>query len=156
VLFVFTGGFRALSNRNPFKPLDRLDFEKEDVCEVIFSHKKTVKACRLFIEWLKTSGGEYNRSELGQFVRDLANGGVQGGFAYKRSNFYRTILRKLMAFGFISLQAQYDSSAKSKRKVRYAYAPIHQPIPKRTPLGRRSFWRLTWNVAKQQSEELGA
>ena len=137
-----------MSGRNPLKPLDGFDFEKEDVCEVIFSHKKTVKACRLFMEWLKTVGGECTRSELSQFARDLANGHVQDGFTYKRSNFYRTILRRFVALGFISLQPRWEEG-----RYVHKYARIYQGVPKRAPLGGRSFWRLAWEVAKKWNEE---
>lgn len=140
-----------MKRHNPLKPLNGFDFEKEDVCEVIFSHKKTVKACRLFMEWLKTVGGECTRSELSQFARDLANGRAQDGFIYKRSNFYRTVLKKLVALGFISLQPRFDP--KRKGKVSYKYTFSHQPIPKKPPLGGRSFWRLAWEVAKKWNEE---
>jgi hypothetical protein len=137
-----------LKHHNSLKPLNGLDFEKEDVCKVIFSHKKTVKACRLFMEWLKTVGGECTRSELSQFARDLANGRVQDGFTYKRSNFYRTILRRFVALGFISLQPRWEEC-----RYVHKYARIYQLIPKRAPLGDPSFWRLAWEVAKKWNEE---
>ena len=140
-----------MSSRNPLKPLDGLDFEKEDVCEVIFTHRKTALACRLFLDWLKTKGGECTRSELSQFARDLANGRVRDGFTLKRSNFYRTVLKKLVALGFISLQPRFDP--KKRSGTSYVYAPIAQPITKRPPLGERSFWRLAWEVAKQWNKE---
>lgn len=140
-----------MSSRNPLKPLNGLDFEKADVCEVIFTHRKTALAARIFLEWLKTVGGECTRSELSQFARDLANGNVRDGFTYKRSNFYRTVLKKLVAFGFISLQLRFDP--KKRSGTRYVYAPVRQPITKRPPLGERSFWRLAWDVAKKWNEE---
>jgi hypothetical protein len=133
------------------KPLNGLDFEKEDVCEVIFSHKKTVKACRLFFDWLRTMGGEASRTQVSNFARELASGHISKGFTYKRSNFYRTVLKNLLVMGFISLQPRFDPEKRSETS--YVYAPIRQPIPKRPPLGERSFWRLAWEVAKKWNEE---
>ena len=140
-----------MKRHNPLKLLNGFDFEKEDVCEVIFSHKKTVKACRLFLDWLRTMGGEASRTQVSSFARELASGHVSMGFTYKRSNFYRTVLKKLVAIGFISLQPGFD--LKKRRGTSYVYAPIRQPIPKRPPLGERSFWRLVWDVAKQWNKE---
>ena len=140
-----------MSGRNLLKPLNGLDFEKEDICEVIFSHKKTVKACRLFLDWLKNNRNEASRAQVSSFARELAGGHVSKGFTYKRSNFYRTVLRKLMDLGFISLQPRFDPKRKSK--VSYKYAPIRQPIPKRAPLGGDTFWRKTWHLAKQWNKE---
>lgn len=140
-----------MSGRNPLKPLNGLDFEKGDVCEVIFSHKKTVKACRLFLDWLKNNGNEASRAQVSSFARELAGGHIRKGFTYKRSNFYRTVLRKLMSLGFISLQPRFDPEKRSG--TRYVYAPVRQPIPKRPPLGERSFWRLAWEAAKKWNEE---
>ena len=140
-----------MSGHNPLKPLNSLDFEKEDVCEVIFGHKKTVKACRFFLDWLRTVGGEASRTHVSSFARDLASECICEGFTYKRSNFYRTVLKKLMALGFISLQPRFDP--KRKGKVSYKYVPIRQPIPKKPPLGGRSFWRLAWEVARQWNKE---
>ena len=58
-------------------------------------------------------------------------------------NFYRTVLKKLCSRG----------STPRREAERYVYAPVHQPIPKRAPLGGRSFWRLAWEVAKQWNKE---
>jgi len=135
------------------KPLDGFDFEKEDVCEVIFSHKKTVEACRCFIKWLKNNRNQVSRREVSLFARNLAKGRVCKGFRYRRENFYRTLLKRLLDLGFISLQPRYDPE--SKRKVSYKYAPIHQSIPKRSPFGGKSFWKLAWTVAKKWNEEFG-
>ena len=143
-----------MSGRNPLKPLDGFDFEKEDVCEVIFSHKKTAKACRLFLDWLRTMGGDASRIQVSSFSSKLASGQVSRGFSYKRSNFYRTVLKKLMMLGLISLQPRFDSQRKSK--VSYKYTFSHQPIPKKPPLGGRSFWRLAWEVARKWNEEFEA
>jgi len=142
-----------MNRPDQLKPLNGFNFGKEDICAVIFSHRKTAVACHCFIQWLKSNRNEASRGEVSSFARDLANGAIREGFRYRRENFYRTVLRKLVAFGFISLQGRYDASAKSKRKVRYVYAPVHQPIPKRAPLGGRSFWRLAWKVAKKWNEE---
>jgi len=146
-----SGGFGALSGRNLLKPLNGLDFEKEDICEVIFSHKKTVKACRLFLDWLKNNRNEASRAQVSSFARELAGGHIREGFTYKRSNFYRTLLKKLVALGFISLQSRFDPE--SNRKARYVYALIRQPIPKRPPLGGSSFWRRAWDLCNNWNKE---
>jgi len=140
-----------LKHHNSLKPLSGYDFEKEDICEVIFSHKKTVEACRCFIKWLKNNGSQGSRSEVSLFAYNLAKGRVRKGFRYRRENFYRTLLKRLLDLGFISLQPRYDPE--NKRNVSYKYAFSHQPIPKKPPLGGRSFWRLAWEVAKKWNEE---
>jgi len=140
-----------MKHLNPLKPLNGLDFEKEDLCEVIFTHTKTIRAARLFLEWLKDRGNEAGRREVSAFARNLASGHIREGFTYKRSNFYRTLLKKLVALGFISLQFRFD--AKSKRKTRYVYALIRQPIPKRPPLGGPSFWRRAWDLCNSWNKE---
>ena len=129
---------------------DRLRFGKQDVCEVLFSHAKTVRTAKRFIRWLKGNGGEASRSEVSAFAHDLSNGRLEGGFRYARKNFYGTVLRRLQDTGFLSLQSRYDS--KAKRGTRYVYAPVDQPIPNRPPLGGPSFWRNAWELCRLWNE----
>ncbi len=133
------------------KPLDKLDLGKEDICEVIFTHEKSAIACRLFLDWLKNNGSKASRSEVSNFAHELNCGKVRKGFCYKRSNFYRTVLRTLMQLGFISLQERFDPGKKSGTS--YVYAPIKQPLPKRPPLGGKSFWKLAWKLADMWNRE---
>ena len=140
-----------MSNPDQLKPLNGFDFGKEDVCEVIFTHRKTVQAARLFMEWLKTRGGEASREEVSTFAHDLANGRVREGFTYKRSNFYRSVLGCLINLGFMSLQPRFDPKRKSK--VSYRYAPVRQPIPKKPPMGGETFWRKAWHLCRSWNKE---
>ena len=124
-----------------------------DICELIFTHSKTQRACRFFLEWLKTRSGACTRSELSQFGRDLQSGKIELGFTYKRSNFYRLIRRRLLDMGFIALQPRFDYNP-SSRQGQYVqkYAPVRQPIPKRGPDG-WSFYRLAWELCRKWNEE---
>jgi len=136
---------------NSLKPLIGFDFEEGDFCEVVFSHRKTAMACRCFIEWLKSKGDSASRGEVSSFSRSLANGAIREGFRYRRENFYRTVLRRLLDLGFLSLQPHFDPKRKSK--VSYRYAPVRQPIPKKPPLGGETFWRKTWFLCKKWNQQ---
>jgi len=131
--------------------LEKLNLKKQDMYGLFFYHKKTIQAAKIFIEWLKNRG-YVTRSEVSNFTRRLEAGKVYTGFKYRRSSFYRTILKRLVALGFIALQQRYD---KSKDKVVYAYAPVYQPIPKRPPPSSGSFWWNAWHIAKKWNETFG-
>jgi hypothetical protein len=54
-------------------------------------------------------------------------------------------LRRLLDFGFVNQQQVYD--ARSGRVVQ-GYVLLRQPIPKRPPLGGKSFWKLAWQISR--------
>jgi hypothetical protein len=78
---------------------------------------------------------------LGQFTRDLQAGRVKKGFTYRRGNFYKIVLHRLIDFGFIGV---FTHGSKY-------YGPIWQPIPKRGP-GGHNWWNLAYLVAKKWNE----
>jgi hypothetical protein len=140
-----------VNHPNQLKTLNSFDFGKEDIFEVIFTHRKTAQAAMLFVKWLKNVGGECTRNELSRFSHDLAEGRIREGITLKRSNFYRTVLRTLVDLGLVSLQPRFDPRKKSKTS--YVYAPIRQPIPKKPPLGGETFWRKAWFLCQRWNQQ---
>jgi hypothetical protein len=114
-----------------------------DVFEFLFRCSRTRHAAKLLVEWLIRKGGYATPSELSGFAWRLQKGLVDKNFRYRRSSLYKTVLRRLLTFGFINQQQIFD--AKSGRVVQ-AYVLIKQPIPKRPPLGGKSFWKLAWSI----------
>jgi hypothetical protein len=123
-----------------------LNSEVEDVFELLFRCSKTRHAAKLVIKLLLNKGGYTTPSELSGFAWKLQKGLAEKGFKYRRSSLYRTVLKRLLTFGFINLQQIYD--AKSGRVVQ-AYVLIKQPVPKRPPLGGKSFWKLAWQISRE-------
>jgi hypothetical protein len=121
------------------------DSEIGDVFELLYRCGRTRHAAKLLVEWLIRKGGYAKPSELSSFAWKLQKGLVDKNFRYRRSSLYRTVLRRLLTFGFINQQQIYD--AKSGRVVQ-TYVLIRQPIPKRPPLGGKSFWKLAWHISR--------
>jgi hypothetical protein len=121
------------------------NFEFGDVFELLYRCNKTRHAAKLLVEWLIRKGGYATPSELSSFAWKLQKVLVDKNFRYRRTSLYRTVLRRLLTFGFINQQQIYD--AKSGRVVQ-AYVLIKQPIPKRPPLGGKSFWKLAWHISR--------
>jgi len=117
--------------------------EVEDVFELLYRCRKTRRAAKLLIEWLISRGGNATPSKLSKFAWGLQKGAVEKGFHYRRSSLYRTVLKRLTTFGFINVQQVY---CKETGRVVQAYILLRQPIPKRSPLGGKSFWKLAWHV----------
>lgn len=120
---------------------------EQDICCLLFEHEKARRACRVFLNWLKNNGGEATRHEVSTFGYDLQAGKIIDGFTYRRENFYRIVLRRLVNLGFIGLQNRFE-----KGRVIRKYAPIYQPIPKRTP-GGRNFYNISWQLCKKWNQE---
>jgi hypothetical protein len=116
-----------------------------DVFELLFRCDKTRHAAKILVEWFISRGGYETPSELSGFAWRMQKGLAERGFTYRRSSLYRTVLKRLLTFGFINQQQIYD--AKSGRVVQ-AYVLIKQPIPKRSPLGGKSFWKLAWQISR--------
>jgi hypothetical protein len=116
-----------------------------DVFELLYRCSRTRHAAKLLVEWLIKKGGYATPSELSSFAWRLQKGLAEKDFKYRRSSLYRTVLRRLLDFGFINQQQVYD--AKSGRVVQ-AYVLIKQLIPKRPPLGGKSFWKLAWQISR--------
>ena len=125
--------------------------EETDICTLLFHHPKTMKACRFFLEWLKTTGEPYpgaTRHEVSQFGRDLEAGLVEPSFTYSRKSFYVTILRRLVNLGFIGLRHRWVNPGKPVEK----YVPIYQPIPKNSP-SLKNFWNIAWHICRKWNDE---
>jgi hypothetical protein len=114
-----------------------------DVFELLYRCSRTRHAAKLLVEWLISRGGYAAPSELSGFAWRMQKGLVDKNFRYRRSSLYRTVLSRLLDFGFINQQQVYD--VRSGRVVQ-AYVLIKQPIPKRPPLGGKSFWKLAWSI----------
>ena len=122
--------------------------EDIDICDVLFGHTKTKKACRLFLDWLKENGNSARRHEVSQFGRDLSAGRIGHGFRYNRGNFYDTLLRRLVNLGLIGIRGYYDKGVCEK------YTAIIQPIPKTSP-SRKNLWNIAWHICRKWNEEWG-
>jgi hypothetical protein len=127
------------------KGIKMLNSEIGDVFELLYRCDKTRHAAKILVKWLISRGEYATPSELSSFAWRLQKGLAEKGFKYRRSSLYRTVLRRLLTFGFINQQQIYD--ARSGRIVQ-AYVLIKQPIPKRPPLGGKSFWKLAWQISR--------
>jgi hypothetical protein len=122
-----------------------LNSEIGEVFELLFRCGKTRYAAKLLFRWILSKGGYATPTELSRFAWKLQKGLTEKGFKYRRLSLYRTVLRRLLDFGFINQQQIYD--AKQGRVVQ-AYVLIRQPIPKRSPMGGRSFWKIAWQMCQ--------
>jgi hypothetical protein len=127
------------------KGIKMLNSEIGDVFELLYRCDKTRHAAKILVKWLISRGEYATPSELSSFAWRLQKGLAEKGFKYRRSSLYRTVLRRLLTFGFINQQQIYD--ARSGRIVQ-AYVLIKQPIPKRPQLGGKSFWKLAWHISR--------
>jgi hypothetical protein len=91
-----------------------------DVFEFLYRCGRTRHAAKLLVEWLISRGGYATPSELSSFAQRLQKGMAEKGFNYRRSNLYRGRVQ--------------------------AYVLVKQPIPKRPPLGGKTFWKLAWPI----------
>lgn len=119
-----------------------------DICELFFGHPKTVRACHLFISWMRKGAHGRSRAELSQFAKDLQDGRIEKGFHYRRSSFYSVIRRRLLELGFLGLAIRSLDHGSV-----YKYILVLQPIPKRGPDG-WSFARLCWILCREWNKML--
>ncbi|MEM3699915.1 MAG: hypothetical protein QXL57_03500 [Candidatus Bathyarchaeia archaeon] len=133
------------------KSLKEANSENGDVFRLLFRNRKTVYASRLLFNWMLKRGGYAKSTQLSRFAWKLQKGQAEKGFSYRRSSLYRTVLRRLLDFGFISQQQICD---RETGKIVQAYVLIKQPIPKRAPLGGVSFWKLAWQICDQWNHML--
>jgi hypothetical protein len=115
-----------------------------EVFELLYRCGRTRHAAKILVEWLISRGGYATPSELSNFAWRLQKGLAEKGFKYRRSSLYRTVLRRLLDFGFVNQQQIFDTKS---GKVVQAYVLIKQPIPRRPPLGGKSFWKLAWHIS---------
>ena len=124
--------------RDEDKGRKMLNPEVVDVFELLYRCGKTSHAAKLLFGRLLSKGGHATLSEPSNFAWRLQKGLAEKGFTYRRSSLYRTVLKRLLLFGFINQQQIYDSNS---GRVVQGYVLIRQPIPKRPPLGGKSFWK---------------
>lgn len=118
-----------------------------DVVTIIFRYKKSQKAARAFMNWLRAKDGSCNHSELNRFSHEL-NAGTQGA-QLSRTNFYQTVLRRLMNLGLIEIRACYHPE---RERIIKMYGAVYQPIPKRRPMP-GCWWRLAYLIAEKWNRE---
>jgi len=132
----------------------RLAFTEEKILaaktalEVIFPNKKTQAAAHLFIQFLRENKGRVSKSQVSRFADRLQRGELlyEGKYLkYSRRNFYVTILRNLVAMGFI--QRNVPSWNASRRATQYVYVVNIFDIPKKPPSV--GFWRLAYYLCKK-------
>ena len=124
------------------------DVKRErDVVNLIFRHRRSRGAARALIEWLKDRGGSCTHTEMNEFSHLLASGKL--GCSLSRTNFYGTVLKRLMGLCLIVEQPQFDYET---RKVLKVYRIVVQPIGKRKPVG-PSLLLLSYEVCAKWNEE---
>jgi hypothetical protein len=132
----------------------RLAFTEEKILsaktalEVIFPNKKTQAAAHLFIQFLREYKGKVNKSQVSKFADRLQRGELLYAgkpLRYSRRNFYVTILRNLIAMGFI--QRNVPTWDASRRATQYVYAVNIFDIPKKPPSV--GFWRLAYYLCRK-------
>ena len=101
---------------------------REDLTDLIFTHNDSRKAARVFLDWLKGKGGRCTKEEMSQFSHILASGKLSCRLS--RTNFYKTILNRLIGLGLVAEQVEYNYA---KRKTESVYRAIVQPITKKKP-----------------------
>ncbi len=124
--------------------------EQPDVTRIIFRYEKSRKAARAFLDWLKAKGGSCTRSELNRFSHQLNDGKQDAQLS--RTNFYGTVLRRLLDLGLIEIRACYDAELNRIVKM---YGTIYQPLPKRRPQP-GCWWRLAYLIALKWNREFQA
>lgn len=130
---------------------------EDDICHLLFSQRRTQRACRLFLDHLKEKRG-LTRGELSGFAFDLQAGRIEKGFRYSRTRFYTMVRATLLKLGFIAIEQRFVGSAASgdpwerRRDVVEKYVPVLQPIPKRAPDG-LNLPRLVWSICKAWNDE---
>lgn len=132
-----------------------------DITNILFQYPQTQKACRLFLNTLKTRRS-FTREELSKFSWDLLNKKIDPDFSYSRDGFYETIRKTLLTLGFITIThrpatAEHELRLEPERKNRRRdlielYVPVLQPIKKRPPDG-LNFVRLSWIICKKWNDE---
>lgn len=135
----------------------RLNFSEEaihsagDALDIIFPNKKTRDAARLFVEWLRKRGGMATKNAVSNFADELQKGSmiVRGiPFSYSRRNFYLTLLRTLIALGFLQRNVPvWDST---RKQTVYVYARNIFDIPQKPPSV--GFWRLSYYICRKWND----
>lgn len=132
----------------------RINFSEEkvlgasDALEIIFPNRKTQTAARLFVEWLSRRGGQASKTAVRVFADEMQSGIIDGKgrpFKYSKRNFYMTVLRNLVAMGFIRRNVPvWDERSKT---TLYVYMRNIFDIPQKPPSV--GFWRLAYYVSKK-------
>lgn len=132
----------------------------QDICEMLFETKKSQRACRLFLEYLKQKHG-VTRHEFWQFALDLEARKVDPDFSMSFKRFYPSVRRTLLTLGLVAIEFRPDEpdgqelSPERKRRrsvVVSKYVPVWQPITKRPPDG-LNLARLCWNICRAWNDE---
>ena len=132
----------------------RINFSEEqiigasDALEIIFPNRKTQIAARIFVKWLKEREGQAPKTAVSIFAEEMQNGNLENKgrpFKYSKRNFYLTVLKTLIAMGFIRRNVPVWDE-RSKRTL-YVYMRNIFDIPQKPPSV--GFWRLSYYVAKK-------
>ena len=118
---------------------------EQDVVYMLFNRRDTRNAARAFLEWLKDNGRRCSKAQMNQFASTLASGNL--GCRLSRTNFYKTVLHRLLELGLLGEGLEYDS----KRGTQKVYRAIIQPVGKRRPMA-PSLTYLAHIVAEKWNE----
>lgn len=119
-----------------------------DALEIIFPNRKTQTAARIFVDWLREKGGQASKTAVSVFADKMQDGVLDGRgrpFRYSKRNFYMTVLKTLIAMGFIRRNVPVWDE-RSKRTL-YVYVRNIFDIPQKPPSV--GFWRLAYYVSKK-------
>ena len=120
---------------------------EKDFLEMLFSHRDSREAARVFLGWFRRKGGCCSKQEMSQFSYDLASGKLDARLS--RTNFYKTILGTFTGLGLIAEDLTYDREAMKAVK---AYRAVVQPVSERRPSG-PSLVYLAHVVAERWNQE---
>jgi hypothetical protein len=124
--------------------------KSKDGLDLLFPHKKTLTIARVFIKYLDSLGCQITKYKLSQFSHNLHDGiypdpeNKDIKVSYSRVNFYRSIIRKLLDMGFLTIGKRWDSRLKRSVEV---YQVVFQDIPRRPPS--QGFYRLSYYLSKK-------
>jgi len=127
---------------------------EKDLCKIIFNRRKTQRACRIFLEWLKERGGWATKYAVSQFADSLKEGKhlwQNAPFRYSRRNFYMTILKRLLGLGLLEIRPHYMERDHS---THFVYSACILDIPQRPPA--QGFWKYCYYLSRHWNREFEA
>ena len=123
-----------------------------DSVDIIFSNEYSIRACRLFVKWLKSHDdlgpGYVTKSSVSRFADNLKEGITDSKgntIKYSRVSFYGTVIKSLLEGGF--LQKNLAVWSHSRKETLFVYAPIIFKIPLEPPTN--GFYRLSYYICKK-------
>ena len=124
---------------------------EKDVCKVIFNRRKTQRAFRIFLEWLKQKGNWATKYAVSKFADSLNDGKYlwqNAPFRYSRRNFYMTVLKRLLGLGLLEIRPKYSER---DHRTHFVYSACLLDIPQRPPA--QGFWKYCYYLCRKWNRE---